>query len=328
METVQHFLAALWSTAMSGLVAIGLMAAPAPPSVQGYVEGEFLLISPNVGGILDILSVHRGGHVVEGDSLFILEQSDEKAARDQAKANLEQARSRLDNLGKGKRRPEVDVIVAQKSQAEAQLRLAQIEYDRQQHLVTSGASSREQVDQARATFNEQTARVAELAAQLEVATQTMGRSDELRAAEGDISANAAALAQAQWKLDQKTVTAPTAALVADTYFNPGEMVVAGQPVVQLLPPENIKVRFFVREADLARFPVGAAVTIRCDGCAAAIPAIVRFVSPQAEYTPPVLYNRENRSKMVFMLEAWPTERPQALRPGQPVDVSPSAPKAS
>ncbi len=327
METVQHFLAALWSTAMSGLVALGLMAAPAPASVQGYVEGEFLLISPNVGGILDILSVHRGGRVAEGDSLFILEQSNEKSARDQAAANLEQARSRLGNLGKGKRRPEVDVIAAQKLQAEAQLRLAQLEYDRQQRLVTSGASSRQQVEEAQATFEQQRARVAELAAQLDVAGMTMGRDDELRAAEGDISANTAALAQAQWKLDQKTVTAPTAALVADTYFNPGEMVVAGQPVVQLLPAGNIKVRFFVRETDLARFPVGAAVTVRCDGCAAAIPAIVRYVSPQAEYTPPVLYNRENRSKMVFMLEAWPTERPEALRPGQPVDVSVATPKS-
>ena len=95
---------------------------------------------------------------------------------------------------------------------------------------------KQQFDQAQANFDQQKSRVAELTAQLQVAEIPLGRDDELRAAVSEVNANQAALAQAQWKLDQKTLVAPTAALVADTYFNPGEMSHPGQAVVSLLPP--------------------------------------------------------------------------------------------
>lgn len=321
---MSHFFASIWSAVAAVLVWLGLMSAPAPPSFQGYVEGEFVLVSPTVGGQLVALSVERGQHVAAGAPLFAIDQADEKASRDQAAALLAQAQDRLSNLAKGKRQPEIAVIAAQKAQAEAQVRLAQLDLDRQKKLIGSAAFMKQQFDQAQATFDQQTARVAELTAQLQVAEIPLGRDDELRAAVGDVSANEAALAQAQWKLDQKTLEAPTAALVADTYFNPGEMINPGQAVVSLLPPGNIKVRFFVPQEGLAKFPVGARVTIHCDGCARDIPGTVRFVSPQAEYTPPVLYNRENRNRLVFMIEARPTETPEALRPGQPVDVSRAA----
>jgi HlyD family secretion protein len=234
---------------------------------------------------------------------------------------LAQAQDRLSNLAKGKRQPEIAAIAAQKAQAEAQVRLAQLDLDRQKKLIGSPAFMKQQFDQVQANYDQQTNRVAELEAQLRLAEMSLGRDDELRAAVGDVAANQAALAQAQWKLDQKTLAAPTAALVADTYFNPGEMINPGQAVVSLLPPGNIKVRFFVPQEALGQFPIGARASIHCDGCARAIPAVVRFVSPQAEYTPPVLYNRENRNRLVFMVEARPTATPEALRPGQPVDVA-------
>jgi len=323
---VQQFFAAIWSAVLAVFVWLGLMSAPGPPSFQGYVEGEFVLMSPTVGGQLVTLSVQRGQHVASSDPLFTLDQADEKASRDQAAAMLQQAQDRLANLAKGRRQPEIAAIAAQKAQAEAQARLAQLDLDRQKKLVGSTAFMKQQFDQAQANFDQQTNRVAELAAQLQLAEMSLGRDDELRAAVGDVAANQAALAQAQWKLDQKTLVVPTDALVADTYFNPGEMINAGQAVVSLLPPGNIKVRFFVPQEALAKLPIGTDVTIRCDGCAGEIPATVRFVSPQAEYTPPVLYNRENRNRLVFMIEARPTERPESLRPGQPVDVVLAEPK--
>jgi HlyD family secretion protein len=323
---VQQFFAAIWSAVLAALVWIGLMSAPGPPSFQGYVEGEFVLVAPTVGGNLVTLSVQRGQHVSQGDPLFALEQADETGARNQAAALLQQARDRLANLAKGKRSPEIDVIVAQKAQAEAQLRLAQLELDRQKRLIGSVAFMKQQFDQAQATYDQQRGHLDELAAQLNVAEMSLGRDDELRAAVGDVEANQAALVQAQWKLDQKTVAAPGSGLVADTYFNPGEMIAAGQALVSILPPENIKVRFFLPEAALAQFPIGTKVAVRCDGCRSEIPASVRFVSPQAEYTPPVLYNRENRNRLVFMLEARPTAQPESLRPGQPVDVALSEPR--
>jgi HlyD family secretion protein len=318
---VSNFFASMWSALAAVLIWLGLMSPPGPPTYQGYVEGEFVLVSPTVGGQLVNLAVERGQQVGGGGLLFALDQADEKAARDQAAALLAQAQDRLSNLAKGRRQPEIAVIAAQKAQAEAQVRLAQLDLDRQKKLIGSAAFMKQQFDQAQAAYDQQTGRVAELTAQLQVAEIPLGRDDELRAAVGDVNANQAALAQAQWKLDQKTLTAPTAALVADTFFNPGEMINPGQAVVSLLPPGNIKVRFFVPQEVLAKVAIGTRVTIHCDGCAKDIPATVRFVSPQSEYTPPVLYNRENRNRIVFMIEARPTETPEALRPGQPVDVA-------
>ena len=311
----------VWSGLASALIWMGLLSSSAPPTVEGYVEGEFVFVSPTVGGVVQSLSVQRGTHVVHGAPLFALDSVEEKAACDQASAELAGARDRLANLLKGRRIPEIQTVAAQKTQAEAQLRLAKLQLDRQQRLVQSGTISREQFDLAKATYDQQTAHVDELQAQVALARLTLGREDELRAAENDIAAKEATLAQVKWRLDQKTVVAPATGLVADTFYRPGEMVIAGQPVVSILPPDNLKARVFVPEALLARLPIGAAVTLACTGCGPPIESRVRFVSPQAEFTPPVLYNRENRNRLVFMVEAWPTTRAETLRPGQPVDMT-------
>jgi len=325
METIQHFFSALWSALLSVLVWLGLAAAPATPGFQGYVEGEFILVAPTVGGTLQTLSVRRGAQATKGGLLFTLDSTAEAAARDQAAAAVEQAQNQLENLTKGKRSAEINAIAAQKVQAEAQLRLAQQQLQRQRNLRGSTAFRQDQLDQAIANRDAQKAQVDQLTAQLTLARQSLGREDEIRAAQAQIDANKAALAQNQWRLDQKTVSAPASGLVIDTYFDPGETVNAGQPVVSLLPPENIKVRFFVPEDRLPDVPIGAPVVIRCDGCRKDINATVTFVSPQAEYTPPVLYNRENRRRLVFLVEAHPTAPTFDLRPGQPVDVVLAAP---
>jgi len=325
MQTLQDMFSAIWSGFLAILVALGLAAPPAEPTFQGYAEGEFVLVAPTLGGTLETLSVQRGSEVAKSDPLFVLDSTNEAAARDQAAAMLQQAQDRLADLSKGKRRPEIDVIAAQKAQAEAQMQLAKIQAERQKRLAGSPAYSQEHADQARATYEELRARVQELTAQLNVAVMPQGRDDERRAAESDIAAAGAALTQAQWRLDQKTVTAPAAGLVAETYFRPGEVIAAGQAAVSILPPGNIKVRFFVPQAELARVPIGRMVTVRCDGCVDELSARVSFVAPEAEYTPPVLYNRDNRNRLVFMVEATPVAQPELLRPGQPLDVVPSEP---
>lgn len=124
METVQQIFAAIWTALLSFLVWLGLAAAPAPPAFQGYVEGEFVLVAPAVGGRLTELRVRRGDRVAAGDMLFTLESVEEAAMRNEAAAALEQAQNRLANLSKGKRAPEIDIIEAQKAQAEVELRLA------------------------------------------------------------------------------------------------------------------------------------------------------------------------------------------------------------
>jgi HlyD family secretion protein len=128
----------------------------------------------------------------------------------------------------------------------------------------------------------------------------------------------ASLAAAQVRLDRRSLAARVEGSVETVYFRPGELVPAGRPVVSILPPGLVKIRFFVSEPDLPRFRMGTRVTVTCDGCKP-IPATVSFISSSAEYTPPVIYSLDERAKLVFLLEAKPDD-PQTIRPGQPVTV--------
>ena len=129
------------------------------------------------------------------------------------------------------------------------------------------------------------------------------------------------MAQAAWRLEQKSVAAPRSALVQDTFFVEGEWVAAGRPVASLLPPGNVKARFYVPETVLGSLAVGRDVELRCDGCPAPVAAKVSYISSQAEYTPPVLYSKESRGKLLYLVEARPDPAEGLkLRPGQPLDV--------
>ena len=291
---------------------------------SGYVEAEYVLVTSALGGTLTELPVARGQQVAASAPLFRLDDANERGARDEAAAKLSQAEAAYADLLTGKRPAEIDAIQAQRAQAAALLQQAGEEFQRQQRLRTTGASSIKQADDARAARDQAQARLDELDAQLRVA-RLPGREDQIRAAEAAVGAARGALAQAEWRLAQKSGTAPAAGLVSDTLFRPGEMVAAGQPVVKLLPPENVKLRFFVPEAEVARLAVGQDLTVRCDGCGAPIKARISFIAPQAEYTPPVIYSREQRARLVFLVEARPGERATDLRVGQPVDVAPARP---
>jgi HlyD family secretion protein len=135
---------------------------------------------------------------------------------------------------------------------------------------------------------------------------------ELRSAE-------ARLNSAQTRLGRRVMNSPVSGTVQQVYFRPGEVVVAGRPIVALLPPGNLKIRFFVPESVLPRIAHGDSVSVSCDGCAADLKATVSFISKTAEFTPPVIYSLEERAKLVFLIEALP-EKPAAFRVGQPVDV--------
>jgi HlyD family secretion protein len=139
--------------------------------------------------------------------------------------------------------------------------------------------------------------------------------------EAGVESQGAALDKARWSFDQKQQSAPMNAFVHDTLYRGGEWVAAGNPVVELLPPTNIKVRFFVPQAALPRIKPGQTVSVTFDGGPHAYSATVNYISTQAEFTPPVIYSRENRAKLVFMIEAKFSPADAAdLRPGQPVDV--------
>ncbi len=285
----------------------------------GYAEGEYVRIASPYAGSLTSLNVKRGDKVEASAPLFALEQENERAAREEAAARVKQAESQVENLRKGKRPEEVAAARAQLAQAEASLKLSAAELKRTEDLVASKFLSPAKLDEARSAQDRDRSRVAELNAQLKV-TQLAGRSDEISAALSEVKAAREQLAQAEWKLAQKTQRAPRAALVADTMYTAGEWVQAGMPVVSLLPAENIKLKFFVPEKQLGTLNIGQDVNVTCDGCAP-LTAKITFVAPQAEYTSPLIYSKENRATLVFMIEArTKPEDAMKLHPGQPVEV--------
>jgi HlyD family secretion protein len=295
-----------------------------PPIFHGYVEGEYVRVAARAAGTLERLAVARGDQVAAGALLFALDATAEQAVRDQASADLAAAQARLADLRKGKRAPEIDLIQAQRAQAEAMLQLSAVNLRRQQQLAGTAAASREQLDAARASFERDQARVRELEAALEVA-RLAGREDELEAAEAAVAAARAALAEAEWRLGERVAKAPAAGLVTDTLYRAGEHVGGGAPVVELLPPANVKLRFFVPEPLLGELAIGEEVGFACDGCPQGLRARISFIAPEAEYTPPVIYSRESRGKLVFLVEALPEQAAARLHPGQPVDVQVLAP---
>ena len=293
----------------------------APPAgYPGYVEGEFVRVAAPLSGTLESLAVARGEDVVKDAPLFTLENDQERAAQAEAQARVRQAEATLANLQKARRPPEIAAVRAQLAQAQAALRQSEADLARTEKLVADKFISPQQRDQAQAARDRDRARVAELTEQVRIANLP-ARSDEIAAAQAEANAARDALAQAQWRVAQKAQAAPVAGRVTDTLYRPGEFVQAGAPVVALLPPGNVKVRFFVPETIVGTLRIGDAVVVRCDGCGADIPAKLRFIATQAEFTPPVIYSRENRAHLVFLVEAWPDAPNPALHPGLPVEVA-------
>jgi HlyD family secretion protein len=305
--------------AVLGVLHTGCSEAPAP-GWSGYVEGEYVYVAAPLAGTLAKLDVQRGQGVSRGGPLFTLDAESEHDAREEAAARLAAARAQAANLTKGRRSDEIAVTQAQLGQARAQAALAEAELARQRQLVAQGFISAAQLDGARTAAEQARARVAELEAALRVAALP-ARSDERSAAEAAALAAQAALAQSAWRERQKQQTAPTDALVSDTFFRVGEWVPAGQPVVALLPPGGTKARFFVPESELGTLAPGQPVAIHCSGCGAPIAARIERIATGPEYTPPVIYSNAQRARLVFMVEARPDVRDgPRLKPGQPVDV--------
>jgi len=289
-------------------------------SFQGYIEGEYVYVAAPLAGALTHLAVTRGDAVKPRQLLFDLERQSETAALAQAEKNLAQAQSQLDDLTKGKRPTEIASLTAQLARAQADLKLSAAQLARREQLGGSAVVSKEELDQARAQKDASQAQVSQLTADLATA-KLGGRDDAIRAAQAAVEAQKAALDKAQWAFDQKQQFAPVAAQVHDTLYRQGEFVAAGNPVVALLPPENLKVRFFVPQEKLPAVKVGGSVSVKPDGTAHPFTATVNYIATQAEYTPPVIYSRETRANLVFMIEAKfsPVDAAE-LRPGQPVDV--------
>ncbi len=310
-----------WLLAVAVLSALAACTKADPSGYQGYAEGEFVLVASPFAGQLQQLDVQRGQQVNAGAPLFALEQDAELAAQQEARAQVATARSQTENLLATRRLPERQAALAAVAEARAALDLSTREQARLEALYTKGFVSEAALDSIRSQNQRNLAALEQLQAQARLADESLGRRHEVSAARASVDAARASLSQRDWAVAQKSPAAPVSGLVYDTFFVAGEWVPAGRPVVSLLPPGNIKLRFYVPETDVGTLRVGQRVEAGCDGCGNAIPATVTYVSVQPEYTPPVIYSRQERAKLVFLVEARPdAEQAQRLKPGQPLDV--------
>jgi HlyD family secretion protein len=250
---------------------------------QGYIEGRYTYMATSVSGVLKQLLVNRGTWVKQGQALFVLEEQPESDIYKAAIEKLKQS-------------------VAARDAILANLNYAKITFDRYKILLPSHAIDRGRLDNARSVYEALVA--------------------ELSHANANIAESKETLAQSKWTKEQKRIAAPVDAIVFDTFYREGEYTEAGSPILSLLAPGDIKAVFYVRESALGNLKLREKVKIQCDHCNKIYTGIISYISPSAEYTPPVIFSRETSYKLVYRIEAQIVSRDvDALHPGQPIRVS-------
>lgn len=318
-----YILAMLFSTAL-------LTGCPDPrkPGFQGYFEGEYVRIAPQTAGRLEALHVRRGQKVETGAALFDLDPQPEEKALAEVQNALSRAKCLLADLKKGLRPSEIEAIEARISQTRSTHELAAAEFKRREKLFAGRIIPSEELDRARTEMTRAEAALADVSAQLETA-RLGARPDAIEAAEHEVEAARDRVAQAEWRVAQKSLVSPVSGIVADTYYLPGEFIPAAYPVISILPPSKLFIRFFVPETRVHEFAPGRRVFYTFDGDGtdsretpkSGRSATVTFVATGPEFTPPVIYSRETRSKLVYMVEAVPDD-PTTPEPSEADDTSP------
>jgi len=305
---------------LAGLIALvvpGFGTAP-EPIFNGYIEANYVYVSATTAGVVQTIAVSEGQGVRQGDLLIELARDQQAAVLRGAEARVASARATAQNLATGGRAQEVDVARATLRKAETDLALAETTLARTERLVEQGFAPKSQGDQDRASFESAKAQVAQLQAQLAVA-ELPARDAQQVAAEADLAAAEADAAKARADLADRTVASPADGRVERLFFRVGEMAGAGAPILSLLPDGGLKAKFYVGEADRAGLALGDRVSISCDGCASGLTGTINFFASQPQNTPPIIYSRDERGRLVFLVEAKLDDG--VLHPGQPITVS-------
>lgn len=287
-------------------------------SYQGYVEADNIYLASPYAGLLMKRHVVRGQSVKKGQLLVNLDTRSENFMVHQAVELVKEAKSLLVDLKKPKRKPEIAMIESQNIEAIARLKLAALRLKRFEELYKTKATDRDHLDEA--LYNKEVLEAAQNEVLANLALAHLGaRQDQIFAQKAKLRALASRVDLAVWQLDQKNIYAPVDAIVFDTYFKEGEFVGTEKPVLSLLDPNNIRIDFFVPASDLSSLALAQTLHFTCAGCPELNKAVVSYISPEAEYIPPLIYSRDNQDKIVFRVKAIP-EKPTLFKPGQPVIV--------
>jgi HlyD family secretion protein len=287
--------------------------------IDGYIEGNYTYISSPVSGVLDNLAVNRGDSISKNYLLFKLDKNPQLEERDAAKANWLAAKAKLDDLLRGQRSTVVEGILAQKAQAQASLKLSKATLSRYLQLYDQHVIAKEAYDKATADYKTNLQKLKQINANLAEA-KLGARKNQILAQEAMVQSAKINVKELDWTVQQKTVVASESGVVFDTYYQKGEFVPAGKPVLSYLSPKNIKIIFYVSEQDLTHTRLRHLIEFRSD-TSHWQKAKINYISSQAEYTPPVIYSQKSRDKLVYRIEAAiPKDKALQYHPGQPVDI--------
>ena len=310
--------------AMRKLVLVSLLALAGctqkpDASYSGYVEAQAVSIAAPQSGWLAAVDVDRGDVISLDQDLFSLDATQQQHALTGAENRAEAASANAADLGKGARQADLDPLLAQQAQAQVEYDLAKADEARYAALEPKGYVSAQQMDALRAATRSAKAALDNITRTIDD-RRLAAREDQQRAAQAAAKASEADAESAAWTVADRSVKSRLTGRVEERLREPGEFVAAGSAVLTVLPQGREFVRFYVPQADLPKLRVGQMVHVACDGCKAGLKAKVRFISTVAEFTPPVIYSVKERQKLMFLIEATPDD-PDALRAGQPVDVS-------
>ena len=280
--------------------------------LSGYVEGESLFLAAPVAGTVNRIMAEEGQRVPAGAQMFAIDPATLSAQGEQALAQVAEARTQIASAQANTQQAEAEVAAAGADADKARRDLNRLLGVRRDDPAAVAGTD---IDAAQAAVREASAR-------LRAAQQTAeARRAQVAAAHAQEAQAKGGSREVDIRVGQLSPPAPSAARVEEVYFRPGEWVAANQPVVSILPDDRIKVRFFVPEREVAHYRPGKTVRFSCDGCASGLNARISYVSPRPEFTPPVIFSRDSRDRLVFMVEALPA-KPANLMPGLPVDVEP------
>jgi HlyD family secretion protein len=280
--------------------------------LSGYIEGESLFLAAPVAGTVGSIAAQEGQRVPAGAQLFTIDPATLSAQGEQARAQVLEARTQIAAAAANAEQAEAEATAAAADAEKARRDLNRLLSVRRDDAA---AVAGKDIDAAQAALREANAR-------LSAARQTASaRRAQIAAARAQESQARGGEREVSIRVGQLAPPAPTAARVEEVFYRPGEWVAANQPVVSLLPDDRVKIRFFVPEQLVARYRPGTNVRFSCDGCGAGLAARISYVSPRPEFTPPVIFSRDSRDRLVFMVEARPANAAK-LMPGLPVDVEP------
>lgn len=306
-----------WVLGLVGLV-VPAFAPEAPPVFNGYLEADYVYVAPLQPGRIVQVGYGEGALIKAGDVVARLEDETQRAALQAAEAAVAQARANLDNLSTGGRKDEIAVIAASLHRAEADQALAEANFARSERLAREGQVSAARLDQDRTAQEAARAQVEQLQAQLNVA-KLPARDAQRVAGEAGLAMAEAQAEAARIALADRVLRAPVSGLVERLFYQAGEVAGTGAPIAALLVPGDLRVVFYLPEAERAQVALGDVLHLGCDGCAEGIEARVVQMASAPQYTPPILYSRDERGRLVYRAEAELTGA-KGLLPGQPVTL--------